>query len=870
MASPFHYFRKHQKPLIAAAAVLCMIIFVFSDALVGLIRSAASGSGAGRSAKSIVATWDGGSLNVRDLAILRSRRYFLSEFLRRLEITGAQRVIADGGTPTKPAIPEFILPENTSARAVEMSVVTARIFADLAIRMGIRVSDEVMNRYLREAGFRRVGGSEIVTMLKGFRVADRQATANVLFAALRDNLLAHTYQSGTTFASQTILPEQRWEDWRRVNDRIALEAAILPSQAMIAAVPEPSDAEVRAFYEEFKDREGGRLLNVMGAELPSPDPGFAQPRKVRLHYLVGDVFRWSEKLQETITDAEIEDYYQHNKRTQFVQKDTGLEESSAPAQSAPTKPAPTESGGDRATTESSTIELGRGEPDATNPSTGGESARKTPPETETPASKSSKPPKTEAGTDVPAGDETTEGDAETNKTGSLPSQSPFRLVALQAGAASGTGEAHQGVPKDEKTVVAASGDKTEGTPSDEKASGDEKAGSDEETSSEEKAGGEEDTGKDRRADGDEKAGAEKADAEIPKGLPVAQNAGGAGKPGMTSDAKDAEDTVKYQPLAEVRDQIRRQLATEKAVQQLKTTVDRLFTRMRATYNPYGEQRAIAKAQGSKMPAPPKQLASLTNLAKEYGLIYEHTPLLSRVQLARESLVGKAMDAQTGRASVTQRMLGKQDLYDPLLAKDIDGNWYVVIKVEDVPRHVPKFDEIRDQVLAAWKARQASKRALEKAEGWATEVLASNESFGDFFRAKQLADHSKVEIVTTDLFSWLTFGATPAEMQRGPRLGEAPPLVAVGPNFMTKAFEIKKGEVKVLQNYDRSQAYVARLHQRQRSEEELHKLFLTEANSWFGARFATTARWQQFQRQVFDQLTKRVGLEFKEGWDQEGL
>ena len=158
--SPFHYFRKHQKPLIAAAAVLCMVIFVFSDALVGLIRNAASGAEQDARPPVSVATWDGGSLNERDLAILRSRRYFLSEFLRRLEITGAQRVIADGGTPTKPTIPEFILPENTTAKAVEMSVVTARVFADLASRMGIRVSDEVINHYLREAGFRRVGGTK--------------------------------------------------------------------------------------------------------------------------------------------------------------------------------------------------------------------------------------------------------------------------------------------------------------------------------------------------------------------------------------------------------------------------------------------------------------------------------------------------------------------------------------------------------------------------------------------------------------------------------------------------------------------------------------------------------------------------------------
>jgi len=798
MASPFHYFRKHQKPLIAAAAVLCMVIFVFSDALVGLIKSAASGGGAGRSAKSSVATWDGGSLNERDLAILRSRRYFLSEFLRRLEITGAQRVVADGGTPTKPMIPEFILPEKTSARAVEMSVVTSRVFADLASRMGIRVSDEVVNHYLREAGFHHVGGDEIVAMLKGFRVADRQASVDVLFASLRDNLLAHTYQNGTSFASQTILPEQRWEDWRRVNDRIALEVAILPSQAVAADVPDPSDAEVLAFYEEYKDREAGQSLSVMGRELPSPDPGFAQPRKVRLQYLLGDVFSWSEKLQGSVTDAEIEDYYQRNKRTQFVQMDTEIVEPSA-----------SETGTEQAEpkeTSEEQQETSDGKPSSDTPEKGNDAG--TAPETGGPA---------EDGADKPAEGGTDKPKDGAGKTGDLRRHNPFRLVALQRADA-----------------AEVEGDKADDGSSD---------------------------GKNADSDDGREAGEEVSVA--PEDVVEARQAD------ATDSVETEEEKVEYQPLEEVSDQIRRQLATEKSVDQLKTTADRLFTRLRAAYNPYGEKRAIAHAQGDPMPAPPKQLTSLADLAKEYGLIYEETPLLSGMQLARESLVGKAMDAQTGRASVTQRMLSKHDLYDPLLAQDIDGNWYVVIKVEDVPRHVPPLDEIRDEVIGVWKAREASKLALEKAESWATEVQSSSEPFTDFFHGKQLTDKSEVEVVTTDLFSWLTYGATPAEMQRGPRLGEAPPLVAIGPDFMIKAFELKEGEVKTLQNFDHSQAYVATLHQRQRSEEELRKLFLEEANSWFGARYAAAGRWQQFQRQVFQQLTERVGLEFAEGWGQEG-
>jgi hypothetical protein len=191
----------------------------------------------------------------------------------------------------------------------------------------------------------------------------------------------------------------------------------------------------------------------------------------------------------------------------------------------------------------------------------------------------------------------------------------------------------------------------------------------------------------------------------------------------------------------------------------------------------------------------------------------------------------------------------------------------VIKVEDTPQHIPQLDEIRSEVIEAWKIQRATQLALEKAETWATEAKESSDSFGEFFSDKLLADNSKVEMVTTDLFSWLTFGATPAEMQRGARLGDAPPLAGVGPEFMTGAFELKQDEVKVLQNYDHSQVYIVRIHQREMSEEQLRNLFLSESNSWFGARFSTMARWQRFQRMVFQQLTTRVNLDFEEGWGQ---
>ncbi len=782
MASPFRIFRKHQKVLIAVAAVLCMVIFVFSDALMGLVKSAAGG-GSARSPDALVASWDGGSLNVRELAILRSRRLFLNDFLRRLQMTGAQRVIADGGSPAPPNIPVFMLAENTSIREVEQSALLTRVLAELAVQAGISVSDEVINNYLGQAGFHRVSGDEILGLLKGLQFADRQANVEVLFAALRENLLAHYYQCGDLFpgqltrmgflsktisyASQTILPEERWQDWRRVNNRIALDAAILPVARFVADVPEPTDAQIQAFYDLHKDRIGGQMLNVMGAVLPSPNPGFAQPRRVRLHYLLGDVFRLSEKLASTVSEEEIADYYERNKRTQFVRADTSAFEAE-------------DENEDASESTDGSVDSGTGVDSETGADS--ETGDKESPETEA------------APDDTP------------DETSNLQARSPFQLTAFQDADAPASEAESSSSAAEESAEDAGKKDASE------------------------KNTGEKDASADESAD---------------------------------EGSNPEEDAVEYQPLEEVEDEIRRLLATDKAVLELKAKVDLLFDKLLIAYNPYGEQKAVAAAEGKDPPQAPKLLADLSTEADEQGMIFEKTALLSIRELAFDSLVGKAIDAQTGRVNVAQLMFGKLDLYEPAMAQDIDGNWYLAFKVEDNPQHVPELETIRNEVVKAWKQQEAAKLALAKAEALSAEAQSAGGTLSDFFAGKDY------DTVTTDMFSWFSFGTTPQEMQRGQRLGEAPPLESVGPNFMVKAFQLKEDESIGLLNYDQTSAYVIRLHQREQSEEELRKLFLTEANSWFGRQFTIIGHLQQFQQQVFDKLTDRIGLKFEEAWNEPG-
>ncbi len=713
MASPFYLFRKYQKTFLVVAGVLAMFIFVVADPLMTWLQSSGGGGGQ-RSAKEVIATWDGGSLNVQQLESLTRRRIKLHDFLRNLQGTAAGLIEQEGGTPRAPAVPNFLLGSNIDRQQVQQSCITTRLLAELAEDADISVSDDFVNHYLREWGLRKMGNAEISELLG--RVGLKEAS---LFAGLRELLLGNFYINSFASVTAGVMPEERWQDWKRINERISVEAAILPADKFVSEVPEPSEVELQQFYNQYKNRIAGIPESVMGARLPSPDPGFREPRRVRLQYLLGDLNDWTQKFLDKVTEEEIADYYDRNKRSQFVEMDSDSDSEAEASETTEEEPA-SEKESEDASEEKS--------------------------ESEEPADSDS---------------------------GRLPKRSPFRLVAVET---------------------------------------------ETEESTETEETGTEDTG-----------------------------------------AEDEEET--YVPLEDVSDQIRRQLATDKAVVELRKVVEGTFAGLQSAFNPYGFQVVSARSENREIPEPPAKLADYADLARQTGLAHEKTSLLSGLELV-ETFVGKARDAQSRREFVGQKVFRDLELYEPYLAQDLDGNWYLVCKTEDVATRVPALDDVRDSVVAAWKQREAAKLALAKAEEFAKQA----EESGDTVAA--VCSGKGYEVVTTNMLSWLTFGTTPADMRRGPRLGEAPPLEAVGIEFMAKVFELEPDQKVALQNHDRSQTYVLQLSRREQTQEEMRQQFLAEANSWYGGQVMDAVRSNNSNRQLIFQLTERVGLnldEFEKYW-----
>ena len=770
MASPFYIFRKHQKAFLAVAAVLAMVIFVFADLFTSAVFSS---RGQNKRLGMTVASWDGGAMTGREMETLTQRRIQISTFLARLQQAGAERLRDNGGTPMNPNVPNLILAQNLNRFQVHGGCINTRILSQLAKQKGISISDEQINDYLKELSFGQLRGDEIINLLSRGSQANQKQRVEQLFSGLRELLLGNTYLTSYHSALECVTPEQRWQDWRRVNERISLDATILPAQQFVSKVPEPTEVELRQLYDEYKNQVGDLQQWVSGRPLPSPNPGFMVPRRVKLQYLLGDIEAKSQELLDSVTEAEIAEFYESRKAQMFVKEES-------PSDTATTAATTTEA----ATTEAATTEA---------------------------ASKDD--PKNDAKDENDAKEDSESGNSESGnsesgnrESGNVSRPNPFRLVLLQA---------EETAPEEISAIE-----------SSEKSSVTDKLDTDELETDE----------------------LETDELET-----------------SADDNSEDKKEVEYEPLDNVRELIKRRVASQKAAEELLTSVEKAADQLQQEYRYYAPDLADAEEQNTELPKLPENLADLAALAKSTGLIHEKTVFRSRAQLF-ETFVGKAAKSSIDSADdepqpeeiVARAMFdGSCSLHEPFLAKDLAGNWYLVVKTEEEPERVPPLEEIRDDVVDAWKLRKGAQLALAEAEQLAKGAKASGESLDIFLAGKPY------ETETTDLFSWLDFGTTPLEYlqynPRRPQISDAPPLESVGPKFMEKAFDLQPQQVATVLNHDQSSAYIIRVAKHEKPEEELRRQFLAETNSSVAGYIMSQMRFEEARQGLISQLMSQANL-----------
>ena len=243
MSSPLSWFRKNQKLLLGVFGVMLMIVFTLTagsvgvDQLLGLMPGGDGSSGS--SQREVAASWSGGTLYETDLQFLRFNRARLVAFMQGALRTAFER----GGRPTVPGIP---LGDSDQA------LVETRLLAERARDMGLVVNDDAVLEYLLAFTGNVVDRSQLVAILRSS--SGRPLTQDQLFEVLREELLAQKIRLMAQTGVFPRSPAAAWDYYSRLNRQIKAELMPLEVSEFINEIPDPSDEELKAFFEKHKDQ----------------------------------------------------------------------------------------------------------------------------------------------------------------------------------------------------------------------------------------------------------------------------------------------------------------------------------------------------------------------------------------------------------------------------------------------------------------------------------------------------------------------------------------------------------------------------------------------------------------------------------------
>ena len=245
-----------------------------------------------------------GNFTRSDLNLLRSRRQRADQF-----VMAAVKKI-DKAQPA----PRF-------GAADDGSMVSFALLQKEAHRMGVSVTDESINQFLARVTQNKLTSKDYnetlreVGMSEGelFNLVRGELEVQLVAQLISTPADAHPTMAQFTrgmysgrIARQT--PEQLWQAFRKLHVRQALTTVAVPVTDFVKLVPEPTEAELRVFFDKYKHGFGDE----------QGTPGFLEHPKMRLAYLAVSNLEAYEKQVPEITDQDVVDYYVTNKESYRV------------------------------------------------------------------------------------------------------------------------------------------------------------------------------------------------------------------------------------------------------------------------------------------------------------------------------------------------------------------------------------------------------------------------------------------------------------------------------------------------------------------------------------------------------------------------
>ncbi len=794
MSNPMRWFRKYQNVMMWVFGILMIISFVFLGSMSGGFNVAEDSrfNAAGRGDQDIVVHWKHGQLSESDFDELRQSRNLMRRYTRLASEIASQR----GGLANRVAS----IPDSDSD-GVLLELV---LLSNQAKEMGISIDDEACRIYLEQLTDNRLAGEEFPNIwydITGGRL-DREQLLDIL----RRELMAMQVRSMMQSGDHPISPVRLWDFYNRLERKVSAEILPIPVNAYLDKVREPSESELTALFEKYKN------------DYPQPDaptPGFKQRTQAEFSYIKFDFDEFYEAELAAVTDEEIKQYYEEHKdeyRALTLLEDdldvpdvpdSPADEDTPPAP--PTDSTPSDESSQPATSEESdATESDATESDATESDATESDA------TESDATESDATDSESGSNDTvpaePAGDasaedaETTEGtdSAEGTETeaGSGPEESPAENESSRV---LPSGHLRLLVQADD---VAAEVNALE-TESDTPATTEE---TEEPTTTEQPKATE---GNESAEEKPESNSTDTPDAVAPDAFGPKPDSSDT-SPASEGETENAEP-VKYQPLEKVESEIRRAIANPRAQAKLDTAFATAHGRCMKYYKKEVAWQAKKDDQAPK-PEPPV----VDDIPAPSQLKIESTPLCDAIEIEDHAL-GKAYDLQISQRGVSEipfARIGFDESIMPYMPVEFPSRRGVAGGISSAPVHylfwktrvererTPEFTEVREQVLAAWKNMEAYNLAIEAA----TELADKTEKAGTSLTAEE-SGRTVFEIKDV---TWMTGGNVPMDTSSTPRPSMIPGVDAPGYDFYAALFSVPVGKTTATHDNPKNNAYVIRV------------------------------------------------------------
>jgi hypothetical protein len=857
-----------------------VLLAMFSFIVLGTI-DIGSRSGGDGSGNEVLGTWKFGDITTVDFDQRSLDRSITNAFLR-----GVFELVRQNDVEPQSLYQWIDRNGNPLLGQDEREIGAAILLTRKAQELGVAFSDDAINHFIKSitSDGKDVGLSQtqIRNLIASLNFGGRRISEGRLFDALRTELA--TRQVERLFGVDTSIdvaasPAERWEYFRRLNRRITAQVIPIKVADFIDQVPEPTEAQLVAFYNAHKDRESDPYV---------PEVGFKQPQRVAFEYLKFDRVKFIESAREQVKEEEIQQRFDSNKEhyrraaegemtTDVLRLRGMLDEPGDPGAKSEAEKKPQDEKGPDAQPQDSDAkpepspkdkDPKKTETDAAVKDDSGDTKKveKSAPEKST-REKSAEAPKTK----TPGGER--EGGPGGGAEGADEPKSPALNPATDTAKK----------PADSKPKVAPEGEKK--SPS-----------SDPDAKSAETKQPETKTADKKEPPKPESAA--KEEAAKTKSTP------------RPPEPPISDEEVLTHP--KVRSDIIDRLARDKAENAIHDRVRALQIEM--------EKHSAWRKWRRENPTAPLAQAPKFNLAaladEKQGITYHSTGLVSRLEALRDLEIFKtAVDRQyrqtdgirmpqPNSGSAFDRVgFGNQSAYVPHRAEELDQlnfnpDWFLFWRVNEQAAYTPTLADtvkgmkapdgkiqdiaVREIVRRAWRIANtdgptsARKLATARAETLAKDANVEDKPLAAKYGKISDAPEKQMEVLEIGPFRFLERETTPTDgfaLKRRPRLPRLEQLEDAGEEFFKSVFALQNGQVGVAKNAPETTVYVVQVFDSADSTpERLREEFTRSQYLSFniphpeygqqGDSAASTPDYINLQRSWLEQLGKEYAVEWK--------